>query len=116
MQISHAQIIESLGGVTSVANRLGIKPPSVSEWIAADKEGVPRDGIPAGRLIELGAEIEVSTKGQWTRKNIRPYDWHLIWPELAQPWDGTERRQPGAADESTPAADGAQQGAQQQGA
>jgi len=26
--------------------------------------------------------IEQATKGQVTRKDLRPTDWHLIWPEL----------------------------------
>lgn len=34
----------------------------------------------------LGAEIcvaaELASKGEVTRKDIRPTDWHLIWPEL----------------------------------
>jgi DNA-binding transcriptional regulator YdaS (Cro superfamily) len=75
MKISHALIIEKLGGVTAVANRLGIKPPSVSGWIAEQK-----NSIPEGRLIELGAEIEKVTP--YRRWHLRPDDWFVIWPEL----------------------------------
>jgi DNA-binding transcriptional regulator YdaS (Cro superfamily) len=75
MKISHALIIEKLGGVTAVANRLGIKPPSVSGWIADQK-----NSIPEGRLIELGAEIEKVTP--YRRWHLRPDDWFVIWPEL----------------------------------
>lgn len=28
--------------------------------------------------------IEQKTDGQVTRKDLRPDDWHLIWPELVQ--------------------------------
>ncbi len=75
MNVSHPHIIEKLGGITAVATKLGIKPPSVSGWIQDGK-----DGIPDGRLIELGAEIERQT--EYRRWDLRPNDWHLIWPEL----------------------------------
>ncbi len=36
----------------------------------------------------LGAQIcslvEMASNGQVTRQDLRPDDWHLIWPELAQ--------------------------------
>lgn len=83
METSHAAIVEKLGGISALARRLGIKPPSVSGWI---EEG--RNGIPDGRLIELGAEIE-ATVGI-PRWQLRPNDWHLIWPELI----GTEGAPP----------------------
>lgn len=77
MQIDHLKIIEVLGGPGPVAKRLGIKVPSVYGWMGEGK------AIPDGRLIELGAEIEAT--GLYTRKQIRPNDWHIIWPELAEP-------------------------------
>lgn len=75
MDITHQHIIEKLGGITAVAHRLNIKPPSVSGWIADGK-----DGIPDGRLIELGADIERAAGVK--RWDLRPKDWHVIWPEL----------------------------------
>ena len=57
MNLSHTEIIERLGGISVVALRLRIKPPSVAGWIEGG-----RDGIPAGRLIELGASIERATQ------------------------------------------------------
>jgi len=30
------------------------------------------------------AAIERATNGQVTRRDLRPQDWHLIWPELAE--------------------------------
>ena len=32
--------------------------------------------------LEYMAAIELATDGQVTRKDLRPDDWHLIWPEL----------------------------------
>lgn len=33
----------------------------------------------------LAAAIERAAKGAVTRRDLRPDDWHLIWPELAKP-------------------------------
>jgi DNA-binding transcriptional regulator YdaS (Cro superfamily) len=75
MDISHPHIVEKLGGITAVAKLLGIKPPSVAGWIEDGK-----NGIPDGRIIELGAEIDAAT--EYRRWDLRPHDWHRIWPEL----------------------------------
>lgn len=32
--------------------------------------------------VELGSEIEAATDGQVMRWDLRPTDWHRIWPEL----------------------------------
>jgi DNA-binding transcriptional regulator YdaS (Cro superfamily) len=34
---------------------------------------------------ELAAMLERATGGVVTRQDLRPDDWHLIWPELAEP-------------------------------
>ena len=70
--MNHAELIDELGGTTTVARLLGIKPPSVHEWRSK--------GIPSDRLIQLGAEIE--GKAGIPRWDLRPDDWHRIWPEL----------------------------------
>jgi hypothetical protein len=70
--MDHSELIDKLGGTAAVASRVGVRLASVSEW--------RRNGIPDGRLIELGAEIEQRT--QWRRWDLRPDDWHRIWPEL----------------------------------
>ena len=75
MQITHEQIIQSLGGCTKVAKILGIQPPSVYYWL--------KTGIPEGRLIELAARIEVNTNGAFSRQSQWPTKYQLIWPELA---------------------------------
>ncbi len=33
----------------------------------------------------LASAIERATAGAVTRRDLRPDDWHLIWPELAKP-------------------------------
>lgn len=33
----------------------------------------------------LASAIERATDGAVTRRDLRPDDWHLIWPELAKP-------------------------------
>jgi DNA-binding transcriptional regulator YdaS (Cro superfamily) len=34
---------------------------------------------------ELASMLERATGGVVTRRDLRPDDWHLIWPELAEP-------------------------------
>lgn len=57
------EIIDQLGGTTAVANLLGIKPPSVSEWRQKDR-------IPEGSLVRLAIHIE--RKMGIPRKDICP--------------------------------------------
>lgn len=67
--IAHAQ------GVGRLARRLGIGQTTVSQWRA-------RGRVPAGHC----AAIEQATDGAVSRWDLRPDDWHRIWPELV----GTE--------------------------
>lgn len=69
-----SELIDKLGGTTAVARLLNVKPPSVHGWRAA--------GIPADKLIRLAATAEKA--GVATRRDLRPSDWHQIWPELAE--------------------------------
>lgn len=69
------ELIEILGGASAVAKKLGIKNPSVYEWKENNK-------IPDDKLIRLAPQIEKITKNKVTRKDLRPNDWHEIWPEL----------------------------------
>ena len=60
-------------GMTSwLAQRIGAHTPDVSDW----KHGNRR--VPVVYCVA----IERATGGQVTRKDLRPDDWHLIWPEL----------------------------------
>ncbi|WP_197328697.1 carph-isopro domain-containing protein [Ralstonia syzygii] len=66
-------LIDALGGTTAVARLLGIKAPSVHAWRAG--------GIPDDKLIRLAPLAE--QRGICRRQDLRPDDWKLIWPELA---------------------------------
>jgi DNA-binding transcriptional regulator YdaS (Cro superfamily) len=59
--------------VAAFARRLGVPPALVSQW----RTGVRR--VPLERCVS----IEQATEKAVTRKDLRPDDWHLIWPELA---------------------------------
>lgn len=74
MCTDHNDLIDCLGGTTSVAKLLGIRPPSVHEWRTK--------GIPRGRLIELAPLVEKAPGSRWTRWNLFPDDWWKVWPEL----------------------------------
>lgn len=63
-----------VGSQVALARRLGVTSAAVSQWA---KEVRP---IPAKQCTA----IERATGGQVTRRDLRPDDWHLIWPELAE--------------------------------
>ena len=64
--------IEILGGPSKFAASVGVTTQAACFW---------RDG--KRRLpIELCSVIERATEGAVTRRDLRPNDWHLIWPEL----------------------------------
>lgn len=75
MPLTDTEIIHMLGGVTSVARMLEIKPPSVHAWL--------QDGIPETRLRELAAQIEIKSGGRFTRRERWPEKFAFYWPELA---------------------------------
>jgi DNA-binding transcriptional regulator YdaS (Cro superfamily) len=72
--MTDSDIIDKLGGTAEVARRLRISSASVSE--------MRKKGIPDGRKLELGADIERATGGVYARWHLRPNDWYVIWPEL----------------------------------
>lgn len=61
-----------VGGPSALARAVGVKPPVIHEWI---KEGRP---VPERRCVL----IERASSGAVTRRDLRPFDWWLIWPEL----------------------------------
>lgn len=65
---------EAVGGLSCLARILNVKPPTVSQWISHSRP------IP----VERCAAIERATNGVVTRQQLRPNDWALIWPELAE--------------------------------
>lgn len=61
------------GRAATLARNLGVSP----SYVAQLSEG--RRPVPADRA----RRIETETGGAVTRKDLRPDDWHEIWPELA---------------------------------
>lgn len=58
----------------SLARKLDISPVLISQWRTGIRP-IPIERCPA---------IEQATSGAVTRKELRPDDWHLIWPELVR--------------------------------
>lgn len=69
----------------ALADLIGESASFVNQWIRLDRP-VP---IPTCVLIEQ------RTNGAVTRQELRPKDWHLIWPELVS-ISATEPAQAGA--------------------
>jgi len=68
-----SQAIDTAGSVTRLAKILDVSVQAVCFW-RDGKRSVPANRCPA---------IERATGGLVTRQDLRPHDWHLIWPELA---------------------------------
>lgn len=64
------EVIKELGPA-AVAARMGVSLQRLVNWV---DRGVPTDQC---------AAVELATYGKWTRQQMRPETWHLIWPELA---------------------------------
>ena len=60
------------GGRAALAKLLNVTVAAIGNWKM-------RQSVP----VEHCAQIEAATGGQVTRKDLRPDDWNLIWPELA---------------------------------
>lgn len=60
------------GSQALLAQLINVKQPTVSEWMRGERP-VP---------IERCVDIERATSGAVTRRDLRPDDWHRIWPEL----------------------------------
>jgi len=75
MSLTDPEIIKILGGVTSVARMLDIKPPSVHAWLES--------GIPSSRLLELASQIELKSEGRFSRRERWPNTFAFYWPELS---------------------------------
>lgn len=67
-----AYLREERGRTGKVAARAGVTAAFVSQ-IANGARGVP---------AERAADIEHATEGAVRRWDLRPDDWHRIWPEL----------------------------------
>ena len=71
-----------------------MKNDELLSWIKeADQEAIDATGTSAGYLkqiaygnkkasAEIASRLEMATESLVTRQELRPDDWHLIWPEL----------------------------------
>lgn len=64
--------IKIVGGGAKLARLVGVKAPTVSQWLKYTRP------VPPIRCIA----IESATGGIVSRRDLRPDDWHKIWPEL----------------------------------
>lgn len=64
--------IASVDSQSALASRIGVKQQHVWNWVNRG------DRIPAEHCVS----IERVTSGTVMRWDLRPDDWHLIWPEL----------------------------------
>lgn len=78
------------GGQAQLARDLGVTAGAVNHWVTGARP-VP---------IQHCVAIERLSKGAVTRRDLRPDDWHLIWPELAE----SEPNTPVAPTHQAPAA------------
>ena len=69
-----AYISRGHGNAKGLAEKLRIHPSFLSQMISGDRAISP----------ERCVLIEHATKGQVTRKDLRPDDWERIWPELSE--------------------------------
>jgi DNA-binding transcriptional regulator YdaS (Cro superfamily) len=60
------------GAAATLARQIGVSPVMVSQWAGGVKP------TPTERC----ADIEKATEGAVKRWDLRPDDWHRIWPEL----------------------------------
>lgn len=65
---------KSVGGQASLARAIGVSPAVVNQWVSGVRP------VPVERCVA----IERATHSAVTRRDLRPDDWHLIWPELSQ--------------------------------
>lgn len=60
------------GRTNTLAALLGVSGSLVTQWANGNK------GVSAERAVE----IERATDGAVTRRDLRPADWWLVWPEM----------------------------------
>lgn len=67
---------EQRGRGAALAAALGVSPVMVSQWASGVKSPIP---------LERCRPIEAATEGAVTRRDLRPDDWDVHWPELVTP-------------------------------
>lgn len=66
------------GRAAKLAADIGVSQVTIHQWAGFNPFNKKR--VPTDRC----ASIEQATAGAVTRKDLRPDDWHLIWPELIE--------------------------------
>lgn len=69
-----ATFLAERGAQATLAKALSVSPTFVNQWRSGSRP-VP---------LEYCSAIERATSGAVTRQDLRPHDYHLIWPELAE--------------------------------
>lgn len=69
------------GGASRFADTLGVSISFLSQMASGTAAISPARAV----------AIEQATNGAVTRRDLRPNDWHLIWPELAWPEAGQKK-------------------------
>ena len=87
IQAAIGRAIKAGGGPAAVALACGVTPQAVVNWRG-------RGVVPA----DMCALLERVSCGAVTRRELRPDDWHRIWPELV------DAEHPAPAADSTPGA------------
>lgn len=77
MQLA-AYFAETRGAQAGLARALGVPQSLPSAWACQDQD--KRRPVPVQHCVA----IERATGGAVSRRDLRPDDWHLIWPELAE--------------------------------
>ena len=75
MNLKDYLLAEGRGSGSALSRALEVPPSLISDW-ANENRPIP---------VERCAAIEQATNSAVTRRDLRPSDWRLIWPELAQP-------------------------------
>mgnify|MGYP003345418365 CR=1 FL=1 len=74
LQLTDSHLVDLLGGTSKVARMCNVAPAAVAQWKIR--------GIPHGHLLFLAARLEKESHGLVSRKELFPYNYDLIWPEL----------------------------------
>ena len=64
--------VDQVGGQVALAAAIGVKQQHVWNWLNRGGNVPPK----------YCASIELATGGAVTRRQLRPDDWRIIWPEL----------------------------------
>lgn len=70
--------VEFFGSQLALAKALGVTPVTVNQWVRPSGAHGNRP-VPPKQCVR----IEALTRGQVTRRDLRPEDWVEYWPELA---------------------------------